>query len=103
MARTSNFKLDDSPGMRQTCLIFIDRQRLMGKYLLLIAGVMLVYWMVKSKVRRNAQGRGPHAAAGEKMVRCADCGIYLPRGESLTQNDRFYCCAEHRARHDPDR
>lgn len=75
----------------------------MGKYLLLIAGVLLVYWIVRSKMRRGAQGRGRDDAAGEKMVRCAECGVYLPRGESLLENGQFYCCAEHRQRHGPGR
>ena len=75
----------------------------MGKYLLLIAGVLLVYWILRSRARRVAQGRRHDEAAAEKMVRCAECGIYLPRGESLPANGQFYCCAEHRQRHDPER
>ena len=36
----------------------------------------------------------------DDMVRCADCGVHLPRGESLAVRGRFYCCAEHQSRHD---
>ncbi len=75
----------------------------MGKYLVLIAGVLLVYWIVRSSARRRIRGRCPGKTAAENMVRCAECGTYVPRGESLVANDQFYCCAEHRQRHDPDR
>ena len=76
----------------------------MGKYLLLLAGVLVVYWMVRSSLRRRSrverQNEAPSAET-EKMVRCAECGVHLPRGESLVVRGQFYCCAEHQRRHDP--
>ena len=30
------------------------------------------------------------------MVSCAKCGLHIPRNEALTQDDRFFCCEEHR-------
>jgi uncharacterized protein len=80
----------------------------MGKYLLLIAGALLVYWIVRASLRRRnrVEHKNPSNAANaanaetEKMVRCAECGVHLPRGESLTVRGQFYCCAEHQRRHD---
>ncbi|MDB5905475.1 MAG: hypothetical protein JWM26_4353, partial [Betaproteobacteria bacterium] len=37
----------------------------------------------------------------EDMVRCAQCGVHLPRSESLTTNNQaYYCCADHRRAHE---
>ena len=33
------------------------------------------------------------------MVRCAQCGVHLPRSESLVSGQVFYCSAEHRRLH----
>jgi uncharacterized protein len=74
----------------------------MGKYLLLVAGVLVVYWIVRSSLRRRRNNQSPQAPGTEKMVRCAECGIHVPRGEGLFLRGNFYCCAEHQRRHDPD-
>lgn len=75
----------------------------MGKYLLLIGGVLLVYWIVRASLRRrrrdNAQRQ--EKTAPEDMVRCEACGVHLPRGEGLTVRGQFYCSVEHQRRHDP--
>ena len=78
----------------------------MGKYLLLIAGVVVVYWIVRASLRRRRGQRQNESAStsaageAEKMVRCAECGVHLPHGESLTVGGQFFCCAEHQRRHD---
>ena len=74
----------------------------MGKYLLLIAGVLVVYWIVRSSLRRRGRVERQSKSSGEDMVRCAECGVHLPRGESLVVREKFYCCADHQRRHDPD-
>ncbi len=78
----------------------------MGKYLLLLVGVLVVYWMVRSSLRRRSRVERQNELTGagadtEKMVRCAECGVHLPRGESLVVRGQFYCCASHQQRHDP--
>jgi uncharacterized protein len=30
------------------------------------------------------------------MVRCAQCGVHLPKSESILVGGNFFCCAEHR-------
>ena len=76
----------------------------MGKYLLLIAGVLVVYWIVRSSLRRRGD-RGDTAprdkTIADDMVRCAECGVHVPRGESLSVRGKFYCSADHQRRHDP--
>ncbi len=47
-----------------------------------------------------ASSAAPGAAATEKMVGCAHCGIHMPLSEALIGSDqRHYCCDEHRALH----
>ncbi|MBM3341558.1 MAG: hypothetical protein FJY56_05540 [Betaproteobacteria bacterium] len=70
----------------------------MGKYLVLIVIALLVYWLVRSKLRRKGRG-GQHKTITDDMVRCAQCGVALPRGESLAARELYFCCVEHRERH----
>ena len=35
----------------------------------------------------------------ENMVRCAHCGVHLPKGESIMVDHRHYCSEVHRHAH----
>ena len=72
----------------------------MAKIILLILGLLLVYWILKSYRRRvdSGESRTP-PAGGEDMVQCAQCGVHLPRSESITTQGRFFCSAEHQRMH----
>ena len=76
----------------------------MAKIILLVLGLLLVFWILRTYRRRVDRGgeSGP-PAAGEAMVRCAHCGVHLPRSESLTTRGSFYCCAEHQQAHQAGR
>lgn len=68
----------------------------MAKILLVILGLLLAYWILKSYRKRVDKREPPPPAAGaEDMVRCAQCGVHLPRSESITARGKFYCSAEH--------
>lgn len=73
------------------------------KFLLLLAILFAVYWLFKSYKRKSVRGRErPHEHRGaEDMVRCAECGVHLPRSESLASGNAFYCSAEHRRLREP--
>jgi len=75
----------------------------MGKYLLLIGGALLVVWIVRAGLRRRKREMTRHNSTQvqDDMVRCAECGVHLPRGESLIVRGKFYCCVDHQRRHDP--
>ena len=72
----------------------------MAKIILLVLGLIFVYSILKS-YRRGVDHRDapPPARAGEDMVRCAQCGVHLPRSESFTTRGAFYCSAEHQREH----
>ena len=73
----------------------------MAKIILLVLGLLLVYWVLKSYGRGiDRRDAPPPAKPGEDMVRCAFCGVHLPRSESITTRGMFYCTPEHQREHD---
>ena len=76
----------------------------MAKIILLVLGLLAVYWILKSFRRRVDRGepKSP-AAGGEDMVQCAQCGVHLPRSESLLVKGRTFCSADHQQRHEAGR
>ncbi len=72
----------------------------MAKIILLVLGLLLVYWILKSYRKRvEKPEKPPQAGGGEDMVRCAQCGVHLPRSESIVMRGNFYCSAEHQRQH----
>lgn len=73
----------------------------MGRILFFALVAVFVYWVIRS-YRRSLQRRQDelHGAAspekGEDMVRCAHCGVHLPRSESIAAKGDFFCNDEHR-------
>ncbi|MDD2916065.1 MAG: PP0621 family protein [Gallionella sp.] len=68
----------------------------MSRLLLLIAIAVVIYLLVRS-YRRNKPRQDEKIA--EDMVRCAHCGVHLPKGESIQANGDFFCSAAHRDNH----
>jgi uncharacterized protein len=61
-----------------------------------LAIVALVFWLLR-RYRRSLEDNGkPRRAEIEDMVRCAQCGMHLPRSESIESGGRFFCSVEHR-------
>jgi uncharacterized protein len=74
----------------------------LAKFLLLIALVIVVYLLfrgfrrdagIQDSVRRSSSRDRP---VPEDMVRCAVCGVHLPRSESFISKGKFFCTDEHR-------
>jgi uncharacterized protein len=66
----------------------------------------LIMWLLHIKKtiidRRNRDHANSQKAqdASEAMVRCAQCGIYIPASEAiLIQSDIAFCSEEHRLKH----
>jgi len=98
--------LDAGAGLRQTSRVSYKSDALMGKFLLLVGGALLIFWIVRASLRRRKreiqrQAQFQDKDTSEDMVRCVACGVHLPRGESLTVRGQFYCCVDHQRRHDP--
>lgn len=65
----------------------------MSRLLLIIAIVAVVYLLIRSYRKKMPQ---QDVTTTEDMVRCAHCGVHLPKGESVQADGRFFCSAEHR-------
>jgi uncharacterized protein len=66
------------------------------KLLVLIALGFVVYLILKSYARSQAINPPSNATRGpEDMVKCAHCGVNLPRSEAILTKGEFYCSREH--------
>lgn len=65
----------------------------MSRLLLLIAIAAVVYQLLRSY--RKSTPRQDHPVV-EDMVRCAHCGVHVPRSESILAGGNFFCSVEHR-------
>ena len=74
----------------------------MAKYLLLLAIVVLAgFWLAKRYGNRSARSKTAAPPREEDMVRCEQCGVHLPRSESLLTRGYYYCSPEHQRLHTP--
>jgi len=66
---------------------------------LIIIGLViwLLYRAVQRMLNKPAQQEQPRRrVTSHDMVKCAHCGIHIPRNEALEHNGDFYCSPEHR-------
>ena len=66
----------------------------MLKLLLLALGIWLVLVLLKH-YRRSVDAPRATKAQQEDMVRCAECGVYMPRSASILKNGAYFCCEQH--------
>lgn len=67
----------------------------MSRLIFLFAIVAVIYLLFKSYSVPKANVVKP----AEDMVRCAHCGVHLPKGESVSDGDQVFCCAAHKDAH----
>jgi len=71
----------------------------MGRLIVLIIIVVAAVWLVKRALRaeqaKHEPAREAEPRASEELVRCARCGVLLPRGEARMSNGVLYCSEEH--------
>lgn len=70
------------------------------KYLIVLGVVLLVLWFARTARRGDAAPPARRPAMRpdpEEMVRCAHCGVHLPRREALVADQSLYCSEAHRA------
>jgi uncharacterized protein len=68
----------------------------MGRLLVLIALVVIAAWLVRRALRRAAMPQPPEpSAVSDELVRCAQCGLLLPRAEARQREGAIYCSEEH--------
>lgn len=72
----------------------------MSRLLFLLAIIIVVYLLIRS-FRGNARNHEVQSGETqtEDMVRCAQCGVHLPRSESILSQGKSFCSAAHRDAH----
>lgn len=68
----------------------------MSRLLLFAAIAGLVYLLLRSYRNNSAQPPADTPRATEDMVVCAQCGVHVPKSESVQGQGRNFCCAAHR-------
>ncbi len=63
-------------------------------FVLLALAIYLVWRLLQKKQLPRAGADSPLARL--PMVSCAKCGLHVPREEALVQDERYFCCEEHR-------
>jgi uncharacterized protein len=68
------------------------------KFLVVIVVVGVVLWLLLGRGRSLPRRPGTRAAGppNEEMVRCAHCGLHLPRSEAVSAGGQLYCSDAHR-------
>jgi uncharacterized protein len=68
----------------------------MGRLLFVFAILVVVYLLFRSYRKNLSRQDRP---VTEDMVRCAHCGVHLPKGESVRAEGMDFCSVEHRDTH----
>jgi uncharacterized protein len=66
-----------------------------GKLLVLVILIVVAVWLVRRALRRMAAKDRPAAQVPDELVRCAHCGVLLPRAEARPAAGALYCGEEH--------
>ena len=65
----------------------------MGRVLTLIILAVLVWWVFRSFFRAQVRDEAPRSLEAEDMVKCARCGVNMPRSEAREDGGRVVCAA----------
>ncbi|HET7198025.1 MAG TPA: PP0621 family protein [Burkholderiales bacterium] len=66
----------------------------MGRFLVLLALVMIGVWLVRRALAR-ADADPPPSRGAQDLVGCARCGMLVPRSEVRSAGGAAYCSEEH--------
>ena len=72
----------------------------MLRVILLTLGIAALVWLLRrafvSDADRNRRGgREAGDVSVDELVRCAHCGVHVPRIDAQTQDGRHFCSREH--------
>ncbi|WP_460045709.1 PP0621 family protein [Pseudomonas sp. S2_H01] len=70
----------------------------MIRLIMWIALIMAIVWLFKRATKGPAARSKPAAPEldAAPMVRCAQCGVHVPRDRALSQGLQWYCTEAHR-------
>lgn len=67
------------------------------RFVLLALAIVVLLWLLRRALLRSGRKADlqEHPTTEGELVRCAHCGVYLPRGEARGAGDALYCSEEH--------
>lgn len=68
------------------------------RLIIIIALGWLIWQLIKSTLARTGRGGAPPPRdyhAGERMLRCAHCGVHVPASTAFHQGDQAFCSQAH--------
>ena len=65
------------------------------RVLIYLLGIGLVVWILIRLAKGPHLEKKPVKKVND-MVRCARCGMFVPRHEAIGEEDHYYCCSQHR-------
>jgi uncharacterized protein len=65
------------------------------RVLIYLLGIALVVWILFRLAKKPGLENKPSKKVGD-MVRCTQCGTFVPRNEAVQEGERYYCCEQHR-------
>jgi len=79
----------------------------MSRLLVVVVIFIAIYLLLRHYRKQMPKKDVPGEDASkhrENMVRCAHCGVHLPKGESIMLDHKHYCSEAHRRAHteEPD-
>ncbi len=74
----------------------------MLRLLFWIALIAMAYWLWRRFQQPATRAETAAEPETTPMVRCAHCGVHLPKDSALTAGEQWYCSPEHQrlAKHD---
>ena len=66
------------------------------RILLIFLALLVIFAVGRQIWQRARMGKRPQQQLSGKMVRCNQCGMYLPEEEALRSGEHWYCSREHR-------
>lgn len=66
------------------------------RILLLLLGIGLVIAILYHFARGSGRVTEKKPRQVDKMVKCRQCGTYIPEQEAIESNGSQYCCEQHR-------
>ena len=67
----------------------------MGRLLVLVILIVVAVWLIRRALRRAARKDATRDLKPDELVRCAHCGVLLPRAEARQAAGVLYCGDEH--------
>jgi uncharacterized protein len=64
------------------------------RLIVLVLLVVLAVWLIRRALRGPAPGKTSQVKEAD-LVRCAHCGVHLPRSEARETQGLLYCSEEH--------